>query len=95
MSSRNRYLSDKNRVKAAQLYRALLVAKDRILAGDEVSEVLASGRRFLEAQEFNMDYFAYVEDSVLRPIDKLSPGSSLILAGKLDQTRLIDNMSVA
>jgi len=94
MSSRNRYLSDEERIIAPTIYSTLSACRERLLAGIPVHQVLADGNAILESSGFRVDYLACIDDETLDPIQEVSTKSSLIFAGRLGKTRLIDNVSV-
>ncbi len=95
MSSRNRYLSEKDREIAPHIFRTLNLIREGILNGNTPQPELDAGRRSLEHQGFAIDYLAYVEDATLRPLQELAKNSTLLIATKLGKTRLIDNVLVA
>jgi len=94
MSSRNRYLSAEERRLASGIYRSLTNAKSQILSGVEVDSAIREAKLAFEKLGFEVDYFAYVDDSTLAPRSIKSPESTLIVAAKIGKTRLIDNVSV-
>lgn len=95
MSSRNRYLSKNSRAVASRIYQVLVLVRDNILSGAMVSTELESGQRLLKEVGFDIDYLAYVEDAYLETITELATDSTLIIAARLEKTRLIDNLAVA
>lgn len=99
LSSRNRYLSDKERREAPHLYRALTEMRQRLLAGQRdlallqdqcIAELAASG--------WQPDYIAIRRQSDLKaPIaSEIEAGEPLVVLGaaKLGATRLIDNLEI-
>jgi pantoate--beta-alanine ligase len=95
LSSRNSYLSDEDRVRAAALPRALEYAKAAILDGAPVRLALETGRKSLiEAGFSRIDYFALVEARTLEPLDTPGGEMRLIAAAVIGRTRLIDNLPV-
>jgi pantoate--beta-alanine ligase len=95
LSSRNRYLSEPDRQAAPSIYKALIECREQILAGAPVASALAQAHGLLEKFRFSVDYFAYVSDNSLQPIEVVQKGSTLICAAKIGSTRLIDNLQVA
>lgn len=95
MSSRNRYLSEKDRETAAQIYRILNLIREEVLKGSVVQSELEAGREILEHHGFDIDYLAYVDNASLAPLSELAKESTLIIAARLGKTRLIDNVAVA
>lgn len=95
MSSRNRYLSQEQRAIAPKIFETLNQIKVDIHASNLAERSLANGKALLSKLGFVIDYLAYVADSTLAPISKLEAGSTLLFAGKIGTTRLIDNIAVA
>ncbi len=92
LSSRNQYLSAKERSAALALSRALTAGVEAAPKG--VAAVLAAGRTVLEsAHEVRVDYFV-LRDPDLGPAPK-SGAARLLIAGRVGATRLIDNMAVS
>lgn len=100
MSSRNAYLSEEHRHRAAVLYRALQSAVDLIHAStDAVSRHAledAMLRELHTVSEFTPAYAVAVDADTLREADAYRHGDriALLIAGTLGTTRLIDNMVV-
>ncbi len=95
LSSRNQYLSPKERVVAPVLYQTLLHASRRIESGDEVSKVLHDATQNLLNSGFHaVDYIALAAADSLRPLTHYTPPARLLAAAHLGTTRLIDNVSV-
>lgn len=103
LSSRNRLLSEDERLRAAKLYRILSTAVERIAAGSGMSGVLDQAR--LEAAESGFTSVDYLEireeDSLALPGEQAGPegkgGSALRIfaAVRLGTTRLIDNLPLS
>ena len=93
LSSRNRYLSAKERAIAPSLYRALDRARRRLEAGDiDLAGIEADGLTALADAGIRPDYFEVrTADRLARPV-----GADLSLvvlaAGRLGRARLIDNL---
>lgn len=95
LSSRNIYLLPEERQQAIQLPRALQAARDAILSGAPVFEVLHEARASLRDGGFSrIDYFALVDASSLEPIDRVKGEMRLIAAAVIGTTRLIDNLAI-
>ncbi len=95
LSSRNRYLSPRERALAPALYQSLCQARDAIAAGERDFSALARRQTgFLQRCGFQPEYF-----EILRP--DLSPASAgdrplvILAAARLGQTRLIDNLPLS
>jgi len=99
LSSRNRYLSDKERREAPHLYRALRDVRKRLLGGERdlarlqdecIAELAASG--------WQPDYVAIRRQSDLKlptpqQVEAAEP-LVVLAAAKLGMTRLIDNLEI-
>lgn len=95
LSSRNGYLSEQDRTRAAALPRALQRAAGEIESGTEVGEALGRAKRTLGEAGFpTVDYVALVDASTLEPLDAPAGRMRLIAAATIGSTRLIDNVPV-
>lgn len=99
LSSRNQYLTEKERAAAPQIQRALQSLAQKIDAGTEDAATLA--RAFTETLAanpiFDAEYIEIVDNSTMRPLEKISRGNTLIaVAVRMTEsrTRLIDNILV-
>ena len=99
LSSRNRFLSDRERREAPHLYRALGQVRERLLGGahdlarlqqDCIAELVASG--------WQPDYVAIRRQSDLKAptAEQVEAAEPLVVvaAAKLGSTRLIDNLEI-
>ncbi|MFL6829967.1 MAG: pantoate--beta-alanine ligase [Sphingomicrobium sp.] len=95
LSSRNAYLSEDQRRRAAALPRALNEAGAAIRSGGLVASVLEQGKQSLvEAGFSRVDYFALVDADTLEPIAQPQDQMRLLAAAVIGTTRLIDNLAV-
>ncbi|AKM08172.1 pantoate--beta-alanine ligase [Pelagerythrobacter marensis] len=96
MSSRNRYLSPEAREAAATLPRAMREAIARMEGGDDVQPTLASLEETLLGAGFSqVDYADLADAASLERLDTLGPAPArLLVAARIEGTRLIDNMAV-
>lgn len=97
LSSRNAYLSDKERVAAPGLFRALSYIKDQIKGGVDTPALLIDHQKSeLEAKGFKIDYLNVFLRTTLQPVKTLVKNERYILAGAvwLGETRLIDNILI-
>lgn len=99
LSSRNQYLTEKERAAAPQIQRALQSLAQKIDAGTEDAPTLA--RAFTETLAanpiFDAEYIEIVDNSTMRPLEEISRGNTLIaVAVRMTEsrTRLIDNILV-
>jgi pantoate--beta-alanine ligase len=96
MSSRNRYLSQANRERAAVLPTAMRKAIAVIEAGADIPLVLDKTRAALLAGGFtSVDYVELADAESLKPLVELGGRPArLFVAARIGGTRLIDNMAV-
>jgi pantoate--beta-alanine ligase len=94
MSSRNAYLTPEQRSQALCLKRALDLAESEVAAGArDVAALLASARRFIEAQPLaDVDYIELLDAENLTTIDRIERPAVLAFAVRFGPTRLIDNV---
>ncbi len=94
MSSRNAYLGDDERRRAAGLYRTLCRIRDELLAGRrEIDELEAAGRAWLSEAGFRPEYVEVRRWSDLGP--PVGEGDLVVLAAaRLGSARLIDNLRI-
>ncbi len=95
MSSRNTYLSQKDRKNAAILYQALQWARkafrDRISDPQKITKRM---RRMIQGRGGRIDYIEVIDKDSLEPVRKLRKGDVIVLAVYFGETRLIDNIGV-
>jgi pantoate--beta-alanine ligase len=96
MSSRNRYLTPADRRAAAALPRAMQAAIAAIEGGADVATVLAGLQADILAAGFaRVDYAALADSRSLAPLSALGQTPArLLVAARIGNTRLIDNMAV-
>jgi pantoate--beta-alanine ligase len=95
MSSRNVYLSSEQRRMAPALYRAMTETAGRLRGGDDLEAAVAGGAAMITAAGFALDYFEARHARTLAPITSIKDGPiRLLVAAKLGNTRLIDNIGV-
>jgi len=93
LSSRNVYLSAEERERALSISRALKAASRLIMAGEFSSEVIKAKMSEI-MKDIDVEYIAIV-DRDFKPLKKVEIQNSIILvAAKVGQTRLIDNLWV-
>ncbi|MCM8766802.1 MAG: pantoate--beta-alanine ligase [Candidatus Omnitrophica bacterium] len=94
-SSRNIYLSDKDRKKALCLYKALerikeLVEKEKVI---DCKKLIAEGKKIIESEKgVKLDYLEIVRISDLSVVEKIEKGVIVLGAIKIKDVRLIDNL---
>jgi pantoate--beta-alanine ligase len=95
LSSRNAFLSAKDRRRALTLPQALDEARDRIVAGEPAGAVLAQAKQALvDAGFLKIDYVALVDSTTFEPLSQAGGEMRLIAAASIGGTRLIDNIRV-
>lgn len=95
LSSRNSYLSAKEREMAPNLYRGLVLAKNMVCRGEECAEAIKAA--VCDYWEKNMpgaeiDYFEIVHPETLEKLEAVRGPSLAACAIRLGSTRLIDNI---
>lgn len=97
MSSRNVYLSEKERKDAVCLYRALRLADELIKKGErDTSVIIEKMREFILSFESTtkIDYIRIVDKFSLEPVSKIRGREVIAVAVYIGKARLIDNMEV-
>jgi pantoate--beta-alanine ligase len=94
LSSRNRFLSAKERQTAPALHAAMRGTKALLTSGARVTAALAEGVAGLQKSGLAPDYYALVHASTLTPLKTLDAPARLIAAAKLGRIRLLDNIAV-
>lgn len=95
MSSRNAYLSERERAAAPTLHRVLKECAARLNAGKPLAATLGEGEAQIESAGFTVDYLEARHSETLLKMETLSDGPiRLLVAAKLGRTRLIDNIGV-
>jgi len=94
MSSRNAYLSEKERKIAPILYQALTLAKEEIKKGVRDPQKVIRKMRTLIAQEpaVRLDYITLVHPETLEELKVIRGRVLIALAAYLGKARLIDNL---
>ena len=96
MSSRNNYLSDEERERAALINQTLARIKAAIERGDRAyADAEVRGCRALTAAGFDVDYVAVRDADRLVPPDADTRMLRILAAARLGRARLIDNVGVA
>jgi pantoate--beta-alanine ligase len=94
LSSRNRFILDTERIRAARLFATLEAAARRLRHGAAADTILDDARAALTREGFVVDYFALVDGPTLAPLPAARPNARLIAAARLGSVRLIDNLAV-
>ena len=96
LSSRNAYLSPRQRQDALVLSQSLAKAAAMVRAGERDPRELirAIAREISRAQSSRVDYIAVVDPETLEPVERLSGKALVLLAVWIGKARLIDNTLV-
>jgi len=93
LSSRNAYLSQEERRRAALFPKALFSAGDRFAAGQHDARRLErETREELERAGLTVDYVDVVDPESMRSLEAARPGAAVAAAIRIGRTRLIDNI---
>jgi pantoate--beta-alanine ligase len=95
MSSRNAYLSAEERTIAPTLHRVLRLCAKKIAEGYSAATILSEGREAIARAGFVLDYLEARHAETLAPLASAKERPArLLVAAKLGNTRLIDNVAV-
>lgn len=96
LSSRNKYLNDRERQDAAVLYRSLNLAEDLINSGvKDTGAIIQKMRRIIQGKNSaRIDYISIVDTDNLKPVKKIAGSCLIALVVRIGKTRLIDNILV-
>lgn len=96
MSSRNAYLTPKERKDALVVYESIEFAKKLIKRGERNAKKIISKmrRRILSKRSVKINYVEIVDSDNLRSIDRIGAKALIALAVYIGKTRLIDNAIV-
>jgi pantoate--beta-alanine ligase len=92
LSSRNAYLSDRERERALGLSRALRAAETAVAKGTiAADDVLAVAREQLQEAGIEPDYLELRSAQDLAPVERVNGSTLLAVAAQVGRARLIDN----
>ena len=92
LSSRNRYLSDAARVRASAIPSGIAAAAALFDKGERDSTILIEVvRSALDKARLDVDYVVVVEAERLTDVRIAGPGSQILVAARIEGTRLIDS----
>jgi pantoate--beta-alanine ligase len=99
LSSRNAYLSDRERDHALALSEALEAAQRAFESGERSGDALGIAMRQAAAARapgaIRLDYAAVVDADTLEPLGTVDRPARALIAGRVGGTRLIDNRELA
>lgn len=93
MSSRNKYLSEKDRQAAVAISQALFQLKRRFLDGETAAAILLKAvEEAITTAGGRMDYVEAVSAETMQSVETLTENCFVAVAAFFGQTRLIDNV---
>jgi pantoate--beta-alanine ligase len=93
MSSRNSRLNPDQRASAGALFEALEQAADLTYAGEcSVERIVRSARETMTTRGVEPEYLELVDPLTFEPVDSIESTSLLVVAARIGETRLIDNV---
>jgi pantoate--beta-alanine ligase len=94
LSSRNTLLSPEERQAATALHRCLSCGESLVHAGEvQARNLLQAMREVVQSEpRVALDYLALVNPLRLEPVEQVSAGTVALLAARVGQVRLIDNL---
>ncbi len=94
LSSRNQYLSPTGRDRAAVIYRSLQQAQALVATGEIHAHALIAAvtKELANVPEFQIEYLELVDQHTLQSIDIIDQSALMAIAGRIENTRLIDNI---
>ena len=95
-SSRNQYLTPTEKERAAVIYRSLQQGKKLCDRGERNSQLIidAVNAELATVPEFTVEYVELVNAETLQRIEIITSNALLAIAGRMGNTRLIDNIVV-
>ena len=95
LSSRNRYLTQKNRSRALSISQTLLELKE--FCQESPKPVKAHDLRRMARDKLqidDLDYLEFVDPATLEPLEEIAGPARAMVAAWVGSTRLIDNMDI-
>ncbi len=95
-SSRNQYLSATGKAQAAVIYRSLKQAQALVANGEIHAPVILAAviAELATVPEFQLEYLELVDPQTLQSIELVAGSALMAIAGRVENTRLIDNMAI-
>lgn len=96
MSSRNAYLDDDQRRRATALHASMQLARQMVDRGERQVATLQQAIESLLAEVggIDLDYIAFVRAGTVEPVESIRGPTVVLMAARVGQTRLIDNMQI-
>ena len=96
MSSRNKYLTPRERAAAPAVRRSLLAARDAVEGGEvDVAKLLSGIRTTIEDAGGRVDYAAVVDPETLEDLEGIDGAAHAAVAAFFGKARLIDNLRLS
>jgi len=97
MSSRNRFLSEDERIDAEGISSQLTKLKESLEGGQTVSgSIRETSEAIANLGSAKLEYLAVIDPQIFRPVDDTYVGAAkIIVAAKVGDVRLIDTMNVS
>ncbi|WP_269914906.1 pantoate--beta-alanine ligase [Acinetobacter sp. HY1485] len=93
LSSRNGYLTEVQRATAPIIYQSLQTAEQQLITGQDLTDVMNNVKNTLAQNGFNVDYVE-ARTPALQRIEQFNQDVVILVAAKLGNTRLIDNLQI-
>lgn len=96
MSSRNRRLSESQRIIAGLLYQCLISVQSKFLIGSTFAIVEKECRDILTAKNIKPEYISIANAETLEPLIEFDASIKMVvlIAAKIGEVRLIDNLTL-
>jgi len=97
LSSRNQRLSENGRIIAAEINKALTIARQHIAKNESVAQIITKAKNHLALfPEIEIEYLELVQLKDLSPVNIITGTNQLVLcfAGYIEGIRLIDNLII-
>lgn len=96
LSSRNVYLSQSGRERAAVIPQALFAARELIRRGERSAKAVRNyiTNRLVKDGEATVDYVSVAKEDNLAELDRIAGNVAISLACRIDGVRLIDNITL-
>lgn len=96
MSSRNAYMTERERADAAVIYRALRKAESLVMAGQRSSRriIAAMAQMIAGVPSVKVEYISIVDPEEMSELETVSSDAIVSVAARVGRTRLIDNIEV-
>ncbi len=96
MSSRNRYLNQKEMVSAAAIYKALKISQEMVKDSERVSKnIITEMERVIKSEDgIKIDYISICDPDTLEDVKIINDRALIAIAVRIGNARLIDNCIV-